>query len=348
MKFLDITAITFDDVLLVPQRSTISSRFGGEINLSTRLFPVAAPDLKLIYPIISANMDTVTEKAMVCAMEEAGGTGIVHRFMDKDTHATQLASLPGHFFQHKIGCIGVGEASRQRMKTIEPWINAILIDVAHGHSNEVIEQIKWVKANWPKLPIIAGNIATREAACDLIGAGVDCLKVGVGPGSLCTTRIKTGCGYPQLSAIMEVAEQVEDIAQPVTVIADGGIRSSGDIVKALAAGAHAVMVGGLFAGTTEAPGKCYRDEEDRLYKIYRGMASRAAQEDWKGYATSIEGEMRRVPFKGPVTEIFNELVGGILSGMSYLNAHNLNELKENAVFVRQTSNGYRESIPHGL
>lgn len=344
MKFSDKIAPTFDDVLLEPRCSTMSSRFGGNIDCSTILFPNQKPEFQLLYPIISANMDTVTEWPMADAMHEQGGLGIIHRFMPAARQADELrVSKGGH-----IGCIGVGDDGWKRYLEIETHISAVLIDVAHGHSQSVVEQIKAVKNKNPKMPIIAGNIATWVAACDLIDAGADCLKVGVGPGSLCTTRIKTGCGVPQLEAIIEVAAGIQSMKKPVTLIADGGIRSSGDIVKALAAGADAVMIGSLFAGTEEAPGRCYRDENGHLYKIYRGMASRAAQEDWKGYATSVEGEMRRVSFRGSVKDIFKELVDGILSGMSYQNAHNLAELRENAVFIQQTINGYKESTPHGL
>lgn len=344
MKILEREGLTFDDVLLVPCHSTVHSRFDGEVDLSPGYF--CSEHKQLRYPIISANMDTVTELAMATTINNLGGAGIIHRFMPIEKQAKQLAMLPVEGY--KIACIGVGEEAQKRMAFLEPWCDGVLIDVAHGDSIAVVDQIKWVKDNWPHLYVIAGNIATGEAAARLITAGANCLKVGVGPGSLCTTRIKTGCGVPQLTAIVDVAEVIKEVNTPIQLIADGGIRNSGDIVKALAAGADMAMVGGLFAGADETPGRLYHGEKEGMYKIYRGMASRAAQEDWKGYATSIEGEMRRVPYKGPVQEIFDELISGILSGMSYLDAHNLKELRENAVFIRQTANGYRESTPHGL
>jgi len=342
MQLLDVAGLTFDDVLLVPRCSGFTSRFNGDIDLSTKI----TRTIQLKYPILSANMDTVTERTMAAAMRDLGCLGIIHRFMNVYAQIDQLEGL-----RPCIACIGVGHSSRERLEILTHDLNldTVLIDIAHGHCTAMIEQIKWVKSTYPSMDVIAGNIATYEAAIDLINAGADALKVGVGPGSLCTTRIRTGIGIPQLTAIDECSRATYEVNQPVFLIADGGIRNSGDIVKALAAGADAVMLGNLFAGTDETPGEVFtRGNPPIKFKTYRGMASRKAQESWKGYATSIEGEMIDVPYKGPIKGVFEDLIAGILSGMSYQGAHDLAELRRNHHFIRQTVNGYRESTPHGL
>lgn len=335
-------ALSFDDVLLVPHKSSVSSRFNGEIDLSVQLIP----NVTLKYPLISANMDTVTESMMSKKMSELGGLGIIHRFMDPAQHLEQVFDN-----SPKILCIGAGKngierliATRRRLKELD----GVLIDVAHGHSNSVIEQIKNVKQVRKNLPVIAGNVATYHGAKELIMAGADCIKCGVGPGSLCTTRIQTGCGVPQLTAIMDVVKAAQEADRKVTVIADGGIKNSGDIIKALAVGADAVMIGMLFAGTKEAPGDIIKLPGKPALKVYRGMASKEAQESWKGEASSVEGEMTWINYKGPVAGIFKEIISGMLSGMSYQDAKNLEELRENAEFVKMSSAGLKESLPHGI
>lgn len=347
MRILEEVGLTFDDALMVPRLSEIGSRYSGEIDISTELFPIYAnhdhvPG-SLRYPIISANMDSVTESQMALAMSDLGGLGIIHRFCNVEQHCKELAGL--NFRQ--VACIGVANNDLDRLEALRPHFSAVLIDIAHGHCRAMIDQIHAVKKMYPDMPIIAGNVATKQGVVDLITAGADCIKVGVGCGSLCSTRINTGCGVPQLTAIVWAKEVTSSVNRPVTIIADGGIRNSGDIMKAIAAGADAVMVGSLFAGTEEAPGRI-RTENGILYKVYRGMASREAQEDWKGFAKSIEGESTRVPYKGKAEAIFSDLTSSMLSSMSYMNARNIQELRENTLFIRQTVAGLRESLPHGL
>jgi IMP dehydrogenase len=346
MKILEDVGLTFDDLLLIPRYSTIESRFDGGIVLATSLFPQHGSGLSL--PIVSANMDTVTEASMATAMWNAGGMGIIHRFMSPQAHLEALKLSSG---AHII-CLGVGNSSRERLDYImsngeDLWIEGVLIDIAHGDCLAMEEQIKWVKDKYPSLGVIAGNVATGYGAARLINAGADCIKVGVGPGSLCTTRIKTGNGVPQVTALCAVIKEVQYTNKVLTVIADGGIRNSGDIIKALALGANAVMVGSLVAGTEEAPGETIIRQGSR-WKTYRGMASKEAQKSWKGYASSVEGEITEVPYKGPVSDVIEELKKGILSGMSYQDAHNLAELHKNACFIKQTTSGLRESQAHGL
>ena len=344
IRIKDKEGLTFDDVILEPKKSFIRSRFSDEISVATRLLP----DLTLQYPIISANMDSVSEIEMANTMHNLGGLGIIHRFMSKEKQYEQLKKLNGY----RIGCVGVGESGLERAKFINSLCHGFLIDIAHGHSYALILQAEKLKKEFGK-PIIAGNIATAEAALDLVSAGIHSVKAGVGPGSLCTTRIQTGCGVPQLSAIDEIYLAIDEwykgknCFRP-TIIADGGIRSGGDIIKSLAAGADAVMVGRMFAGTYEAPGSIISVPGRGKMKIYQGMSSRSAQESWKGKATSIEGEMTLVPYQGNMAVIFENLINNIKSGMSYQNACNIKELRENAVFVRQSAAGTAEAKPHAL
>lgn len=343
---------TFDDLLLVPRESTFSSRFNDEINLSTSIFGFDTLQL----PIISANMDTVTELNMTKQLADLGGVGIIHRFLTIEEQTNQLDKLDKatNVSYPVIGCIGVSNQDLEiRLPAIQEYIDSILIDVAHGHSSVVVNTIRYIKEKYPGLKIMAGNVCTSEAVRTLLDAGADSIKCGVGPGSICTTRIKTGNGYPQLSAIANCKEAINSWfkflnQEPTcTLVADGGIKNSGDIVKALAAGADAVMLGGLLAGTDEAPGETIVNTEGK-FKKYRGMASREFQEEKKGQATSIEGESLMIPCKGPVSNILQDLKNGILSGMSYQGASNLKELRKNARFVQITAAGYRESLPHGL
>jgi IMP dehydrogenase len=251
---------------------------------------------------------------------------------------------------------GVG-VTKDMMERVDALVGAhvdvIVIDTAHGHSQGVIEAIKAVKAKYPELQVIAGNIAVADAARDLIEAGVDAIKVGIGPGSICTTRVVAGVGVPQLTAVMDCVEVAR--AYGVPVIADGGLKYSGDVVKALAAGANVTMMGSMFAGCEEAPGEIEM-YQGRSYKVYRGMGSLAAmangskdryfQEDNKKFVP--EGVEGRVPFKGSVLDTIYQLIGGIRSGMGYLGAKTLDDLYENAKFVIQTSSGLRESHPHDI
>ena len=250
--------------------------------------------------------------------------------------------------------VGVTKDMMERVDAlVKAHVDIITVDTAHGHSKGVIEGVKKIKEKYPEIQIIAGNVATAEATRDLINAGADCIKVGIGPGSICTTRVVAGVGVPQLTAVMDCVEEANK--HGVSVIADGGIKYSGDIVKSLSAGAKAVMMGSMFAGCAEAPGET-EIYQGRSYKVYRGMGSLSAmacgskdryfQEDNKKLVP--EGVEGRVPFKGSVTETIYQMLGGIRSGMGYLGAATLNDLYENATFVVQTSSGIRESHPHDI
>ncbi len=252
--------------------------------------------------------------------------------------------------------VGVGPDRDERVAALlKAGCDVIFVDTAHGHSKHVIESVKYLKKQFPDIQLVAGNIATGDAAMALIKAGVDAIKVGVGPGSICTTRIVAGVGVPQITAIMECADVAEKYDIPI--IADGGIKFSGDITKALAAGAHTVMVGGLFAGTLESPGESVL-YQGRTYKVYRGMGSLEAmkmgskdryfQNDVEEIKLVPEGIEGRVPYRGPLSETIFQLIGGLRSGMGYLGCKNIFELRANTQFVKITSSGLRESHVHDV
>ena len=241
--------------------------------------------------------------------------------------------------------LGVGEDAKARAEAlVTAGVNVVVVDIAHGHSVQMLETIKWLKDRFSGLQVIGGNIAMPEAARELVDIGADAIKVGIGPGSMCTTRIITGCGVPQLTAIAMCVQAVAGTGVPV--IGDGGLRTSGDIVKALAAGASTVMLGSMLSGTLETPGEIQSGR-----KQYRGMASKSAQVSWRGgvpEGMAAEGESRFVSIKGHVRDAVLEITGGIRSGMSYLNAISVAEITERARFMEMSAAGAGESIAHGL
>lgn len=332
--------LTFDDVLLVPNKSDVRSR--KDPDLSTRL----TKNHTIQIPITSANMDTITESSMAIAMAQLGGFGILHRFMSIENQLSEIQKMKDAGLKLIGASIGVNADFKERAYAlVKAGANIITVDIAHGHSVSMIETIQYLKKEFKNdIDVIAGNIATPEGVIDLIEAGADAIKVGIGPGSMCTTRIITGCGVPQLTAIamcVEVADQ-----HNVPVIADGGIKTSGDIVKALSAGASSVMLGGMLSGTIETPG-----EIKKGLKMYRGMASKAAQVSWRGIlpeGMAPEGESTFVPVKGHVKDVIHEVCGGIRSGMSYVNATKISELREKALFIEMTAFGTKESHAHGV
>ncbi|MDR7515641.1 MAG: IMP dehydrogenase [Armatimonadota bacterium] len=467
--------LTFDDVLLIPRRSPVESR--AEVDTRTQL----ARGIELSVPIVSANMDAVTESEMAIAMAREGGLGIIHRFLPTDQqvaevrrvkraesivieqpytirpdqtlreavafleehgsagllvvqdgrlvgivtardllfeedldrpvrevmtprerlvtappgismeeakrilHAHRVEKLPlvdgdgrlvglvtsrdirarsqyPHATKDERGRLRVGAAVGVRgdyleraAALVEEGVDVLVVDVAHGHSEAVLRAVRTLRRRFPEVAIVAGNVATAEGTVDLIEAGADAVKVGVGPGSTCTTRVVTGAGVPQLSAILECARAARPRGVPI--IADGGIRSSGDITKALAAGASAVMLGNLLAGTEESPGATVI-RNGRQYKTYRGMASLWATARRRSLDSPVdeedigqivaEGIEALVPYRGKVADVLRQLVGGLRSGMSYCGARTIPELWENARFVRITPAGLRESLPHDV
>jgi IMP dehydrogenase len=335
--------LTFDDVLIVPSKSDVRSR--RDPVLTSQLTKKFTFDT----PIISANMDTITEAEMAIAMDQLGGFGILHRFMSVEDQVAQARRVKEAGAKHVGASIGVNTGASDDFKLrskalIDAGVDVLTIDIAHGHSTSMMETLKWLKDTYSSVQVIAGNVATPEGTEDLIEAGADAIKVGIGPGSMCTTRIITGAGVPQLTAVALCADVAS--SRGVPVIADGGIRTSGDMVKAFAAGASAVMLGSMLSGTLETPGEIKGGR-----KQYRGMASKAAQVSWRGgvpQGMAAEGESTFVSIKGHVKDVILELTGGIRSGMSYVNAVTIAEIREKARFIEMTASGASESRAHGL
>jgi IMP dehydrogenase len=334
--------LTFDDVLLMPRHSEMNSRRSPQLDSKvTRNFSLKTP-------IIAANMDTVTEYQMAIKMAQLGGLGILHRFMSPEEQVRQVKIMREAI--HPLGLpvaasIGVKEDGMRRAELlVDAGADILTIDIAHGDSVMMFETLEFVKKKFPKIDVIAGNTASPEGVKGLIDHGADAVKVGIGPGSMCTTRIITGCGVPQLTAVAMCV--LEARKHNVPVIADGGIKTSGDIVKAFAAGAQTVMLGSMLSGCLETPG-----EIEGGRKRYRGMASKDAQVSWRGelpQGMAAEGEARWVNCKGSVENIVHELAGGVRSGMTYLNANTISDINKNARFMEMTASGMMESKPHGL
>lgn len=335
-------ALTFDDVLLLPQFSDIASR--KDVDISTTMWGAKFPT-----PICSANMDTVTEVAMAKEMFRLGGIGFLHRYAAPEKVLQWLQEIH-EASSIAIPSIGIKDADFDwALKYAEEGVLAVNIDIAHGDSKHMVDMVK--RLTKQGIEVVAGNVATQEGAWRLADAGARVIKVGIGPGSLCTTRIVTGHGVPQLSAI-EDCTRLKSSYPSVSIIADGGIRNSGDIVKALAFGADMVMVGSLLAGTSESPGALVEltNAKGLRYhaKEYRGMASRAARNSVSKTDSSYtpEGESTFVKCKGSAEDVIRQLQGGIRSGFSYSGAHNLKEFQKNAEYVTITGNGMAESKPH--
>lgn len=338
--------LTFDDVLLVPQHSTVESRSKVDISVKWGC-------LHFAHPIIPANMKTVTGEEMAVRIIKSGGLAVLHRFME-EKEQLRIANkiFDDHGNEHFAVSIGVKPSDKEMIGRFwDAGIRIACIDVAHGDSNSCAEMASWIKGKYPDMFIIAGNVATGEGARRLWTAGADVVKVGVGPGSLCTTRIETGNGVPQLTALMDVAEvqrQLNELERTrhyphekrrkYPFIADGGIKSAGDIVKALCF-ADMVMVGNMFAGCEETPGR--RVEIDKVvYKEYVGSSTHKTNH--------IEGVAALVPTKGSYDSVLTKLLEGLRSGCSYQGAHNLEELKDNPAFIRITNAGLKESHPHDV
>ncbi len=340
-------ALTYDDVLLVPQYSEI---LPTDVRIGTRL-----GFLQLDLPILSAPMDTVTESRLAIAMAQAGGLGVIHKNLTAKQQASEVAKVVKQKFPVGAAVSVSDEQFERAQLLVAAGVNLLIVDSAHGHSAGVLKQVKRLKKTFGRnIVIVGGNVATAAGTKALIAAGADVVKVGIGPGSICTTRIVAGVGVPQLTAVLDCVAA----AKSVPVIADGGLKYSGDIVKALAAGAAAVMAGGLFAGTLEAPGKVVTVQGQKL-KQYRGMGSVAAMEkgskDRYGQGKTAdkkklvpEGIVGYTAYTGQLDEVLFQLAGGIRSGFGYLGAPDLKTLQRVAQFVQITSAGMKESHPHTL
>ena len=343
-------ALTFDDVTLAPKYSEI---LPSEVNTSVNL----TTNLKLKIPLLSSAMDTVTESKMAIAIAKAGGIGVIHRNLDIKKQILEIKKVK----KQKLlvgAAVGASIAEFDRAKAIlKEGVDLIVVDTAHGHTKKVGEIVKYIKKIKAKnTALCAGNIATPEAAKFLIKLGVDIIKVGIGPGSICTTRLVAGIGVPQLSAILAVRNGLKN--KNAKIISDGGIKYSGDLAKAFAAGADAVMIGSLFAGTDETPGKLIK-KNGKLFKSFRGMGSVGAmnkgsadryfqtkQKDISKYVP--EGVEGFVKYKGDVGSIIFKLIGGLKSSMGYLGSKEIVKLRNKPQFVKITKAGFYESMVHNV
>ena len=334
-------ALAYDDVLLVPQYSAIESRRG--VSIKTAL-PGPHARVILDMPIIASPMDTISEVEMGVAMWQEGGLAVIHRY---NTIREQSELIEDVLFAgcNAAAAIGASGDYLDRATALYKTGTRILcVDVAHGHHILVKRALQELRdAFGDTVHIMAGNVATREGYDDLVDWGADSVRCNIGGGSICSTRIQTGHGVPGLQTIMDCAAS----GRGAPIIADGGLRSAGDIVKALAAGADFVMLGSLLAGTDETPGDVINTHEGK-FKSYRGMASKDAQLDWRGKTSSLEGIATTVRCQGPVADVLDDLARGIRSGLSYTGATTITELQRKARFIKQTTSGQLESATHIL
>lgn len=328
-------SLAFDDVLLRPRYSNIVTR--KDVDLSVEI----GTPRPMRLPVFASPMDTVMSIPMAVRVFEAGGRGILHRYCSIDEQVEALMNCEG---AEVFAAVGVtGDWFDRVLELVRAGAAGLCIDVAHGHHKTVISAVEKLKGILPLgIHLMAGNVATLDGFNALAEAGADSVRVGVGGGSICSTRIQTGHGVPTFQSVLECSESESDCL----LVADGGIKNSGDIVKALAAGADAVMIGSMLAGTTESPGEIISNRGEAPVKVYRGMASPEAQVAWRGKYSSNEGVSRTVPLKGDVTGVLYEIDKGIRSGLSYSGARSIRELQAKAKFTVQTSAGAKESSTH--
>ena len=337
--------ITFNDVLIEPQYSEILTR--KNISLESKL----SSRITLTLPVISAPMDTVTESQMAVSMANFGGSGIIHRYNSIEDQCNQYIKSAS---PSTGAAIGVNDKLNSRALALwNAGCRYFCIDVAHGHHINVREAIFSLRKLFgSKITIMAGNVATPESYLDLASWGADIIRVGVGGGSICSTRLETGHGVPTLQSVLDIADTRRNYSNTTkrlpTIVADGGIKNAGDIVKAIAAGADAVMLGSMLSGTDETPGGILGGLKDDAVKIYRGMASSEAQMQWRGYTSSEEGISTTVPYKGPVATILRKIEKGMKSGLSYSGALSIPEFQDKAILLYQSLSSQNESFTHIL
>ena len=345
--------LAFDDVLLIPARSDVLPT-----QVSTKT--VLTRSIELDIPLLSAAMDTVTEAPMAIALGKLGGLGVIHRNLSVEAQVAEVQKAKAAGV--RVGAaVGVsGDADERVAALVAAGCDLIVVDTAHGHSAGVIRMVEKVKARH-RVEVMAGNVATAEGAEELISSGADAVKVGMGPGAICTTRVVAGAGMPQITAVFDCADVAAKHGIPIC--ADGGIQHSGDIPKAIGAGAHTVMIGGLLAGVDESPGELVVTPEGRM-KSYRGMGSMGAmaargqtgpsrdrygQQDVGEFSKLVpEGVEGLVPSQGPLAPLVHQLVGGLRAGMGYVGAATIEDLRTRARFVRISGAGIRESHPHSV
>jgi IMP dehydrogenase len=340
-EYLANNDICFDDILMVPQYSEVISRTSVDLKM-----PIGG-DTWLDFPVIASPMDTVCEKDMAIAIAEAGGIGIIHRFMSLKNQIKMVKEVNN--YNNLNLPVGAALSStfleEQVEKLISAGVSMLLIDTANGHSKMAIDAtIRLKNLVGDSVHIMSGNVATAEGYVALDAAGADSIRVGIGGGSMCTTRIVSGHGIPTLSSIINVRETKDKFGLNAAIVADGGIRNTGDMIKAFAAGADSVMLGSMLAGTDESPGSLHF-KGDKKFKAFRGMASKEANKD-KDIAVA-EGVSTMIPYKGSVKDIFKDIKGGIGSGCSYTGVDFLCNLYQESMYIRVSPLTVKESLPHG-
>lgn len=339
-------ALCFDDILLVPQESEIKSRHDVDLSMT---IGYGERQIMLDFPVIAAPMDTVCDVEMCLTIAKSGGLGILHRYMDEQILIDKTKTLSDTKYQFGVSVAATNGYMNLAENLFLAGARIFLIDTANGHSKyayKAVENLRNAFGN--SVHIMAGNIATAEGFARLAEHGADSVRVGIGGGSACTTRLVSGHGVPTLASIMDVDEWLEISQEECSIVADGGIRNSGDMVKAFAAGASAVMVGSMLAGTDEAPGEIITDHNGKEAKVFRGMASAQAQKDSRGSVSVSEGVSTTVPYKGSVEHIFRQIRGGLGSGCSYSGVDTLRDLSVNAEYVEVTAASLNESRPHAI
>jgi IMP dehydrogenase len=339
-------AYTYDDIQIIPRYSEIESR--SQCKLRTRF----TKNYSINTPLVSSPMDTVTEDVMALAIASHGGVGIIHRFMtiERQSQCVNTVKQSENLVAAAIGA--TGDYQERAKELVNAGSIVLLIDVAHGNTKQVMDAIKWCKSNLPQnIDIIAGNVATYEGARNIAEWGADAVRVGIGNGSLCETRIRTGIGIPQVTALIECIRGVGESGMDVPVIADGGVKITGDVAKALSLGADSVMIGSLLAGTRETPGEIQRMgmwPNEQLFKKYRGSASAEVKQVHGLDTKNVEGNSKLIPYKGKSERIINDIKDGVRSAMSYVGAEDLSDFHSYSDHVLITQNGLIEAKPHLL
>jgi IMP dehydrogenase len=351
------TAYTFDDIQIVPIYSEVSSR--SDCSLRTRF----TRNYELSVPYVSSPMDTVTDYEMATFMMSYGGVGVIHRFMSIERQSEIVKNVKIDKINYGMvysvpevvvsAAIGIKDDYQERAKELVlSGANVLLIDVAHGNTSQTRDAIIWCKQNLPDyIDIIAGNVATYDGAVNLANWGVDAIRVGIGNGSLCETRIRTGIGVPQVTAIIDCVRGVESRGQDIPIIADGGMKTPGDIAKALSLGADTVMLGSLLSGTRESPGEIQKVgmwPNESLFKKYRGSASAETKRTHGMEEKNVEGNSKLIPYKGKAKRVLDDISDGLRSSMSYVNARDMSEFRSNSNHITITQNGLVEAKPHLL
>ena len=342
-------ALCFDDILLVPQRSRIESRH----SVNTRMIIGSGKrSITLDLPVIAAPMDTVCDVEMCIAMSASGGIGILHRYMSYENQIKKTKMLADAEFKFGVAVASNNGFMDQAKALYYAGARMLLVDTANGHGQYAIDAVKRLRDNFDDVHIMAGNVASADGLSRLAAAGAESIRVGVGGGSACTTRIVSGHGVPTLASVMDCDRWLEEFGSngidTCSIVADGGIRNSGDMVKSFAAGAHAVMVGSMLAGTDESPGEIFTNEDGQHVKAFRGMASKEAQKDATGSVSVAEGISTTIPYKGSVKYILDDIRGGLGSGCSYSGVHNIEELSSFARYIEVSTASLLESKPHAL